>query len=61
MNTNQLQQIKRHLIGLLQAVESDVEIKDDTIQIGEDLHYYDNRGRIVDIKIVKKVDRIGKI
>jgi hypothetical protein len=61
MNPSQLQQIKRHLIGLLQAVEDNIEIKDDAIQIGEDLHYYDNRGRIVEIKIVRKLDKVKKI
>jgi len=52
-----LLKIKRNLIGLLEAVESEVEIKNDTIQLGEELHYYDNRGRSVDIKITRKLDR----
>ena len=53
MNSDQLLKIKRHLIGLLEAVDTEVEIKDDTIKIEEKLHYYDNRGRVVDIKIDK--------
>ena len=56
MNQDQLQKIKRHLIGLLDIIDSEIEIKDDTIKIKEELYYYDNRGRIVDIKITRKLD-----
>ncbi len=61
MTPDQLLKIKRHLIGLLKAVEEDVTIKDDTIHVKTpsghvDVFYYDNRGRLVDVAI--KIDKL---
>ena len=58
MTPNQLQLAVRHLKGLLKVLQDENKAE---IQLKEHMVYYDNKGNIIDIKIVGGLDFIEKI